>query len=384
MRALCWAGDGHLAVRQVPDPELRNDQDAIVRVRCSATSGADLPLLAGGSPTFAVGDVLGHEFVGDVVEVGRRVHRHRVGDRVVVAATVSCGACWYCRRGLPAACDNGSVGPTVDDPAWGESVAGCFGRPPAGGGLPGGHAEYVRVPYADVGAFGVPEPVPDDRALFASAAAPAGWLGAELGGVGPGDVVAVWGAGAVGQLAARAARLLGADRVVVVDRHPDRLRFARWYAEADTLDHANADVLAELRELSGGRGPDVCVEAVGADGGPPRSRAERFLGAGRPPDAVREAVYACRKGGTVVVLGDRTDFADAFPLGVLTRRGVTLHGSRPQAHRHIPMLLGRMARDELRTEHLATHHLPLDRAADGYALFRDRADGCLRAVFSPG
>ncbi|MCZ7418349.1 alcohol dehydrogenase catalytic domain-containing protein [Verrucosispora sp. WMMA2121] len=383
MRALCWTADGGLAVGQVPDPELRNDHDVIVRVRRSATCGADLPLLTGQAPGLAAGDVLGHEFLGDVVEVGAAVRRHRIGDRVVVCASVACGACWYCRQGLPSCCDNGSTDPSTSEAEWGHPVAGCFGQPRAAGGFAGGHAEYVRVPYADVGAFPVPESVGDDRALFASDAAPAGWLGAEAGEVRPGDVVAVWGAGAVGQLAARAAWLLGAERVVVVDRHPARLLMARQHVGAETIDRRNADVAAQLRDLSGGRGPDVCVEAVGGPAGEHRSLADRFTGRARLPEAVREAVYACRKGGRVFVLNGGVRHVDAFPAGAVVHKGLAVRGGRQHGQRHIPMLLDRMARDELRTEYLATHHFPLDRAAEGYALFRDRPQECVRAVFTP-
>ncbi|GAA2216853.1 alcohol dehydrogenase catalytic domain-containing protein [Micromonospora olivasterospora] len=387
MRALCWLGEDGLAVRQVPDPELRNETDAIVRVRRSATCGADLPLLGGRVPELSVGDVLGHDFLGEVVEVGPRVRRHRVGDRVVVCSGVACGQCWYCREGLYACCDNGSTDPAAGEAAWGQPVAGCFGRPRAGGGFAGGHAEYVRVPYADVGAFAVPDPVDDDRAVFASDAVPAGWLGAELGEVRPGDVVAVWGAGAVGQMAAQAALLRGADRVVVIDRYPDRLRLAERHVGAETLDYRAADVPAELRERSGGRGPDVCVEAVGMawDHGP-RSLVDRFTRSAVAPDrpiAVREAVHACRKGGRVVVLGTFTGFVDTFPLGAVMHKGLSLRSARQHGQRWIPMLLDRIARGEIATGHLATHRLPLEQAPLGYDLFRDRADGCLRAVFTP-
>ncbi|WP_229402536.1 alcohol dehydrogenase catalytic domain-containing protein [Micromonospora okii] len=389
MRALCWLGEDGLAVRRVPDPELRNSTDAIVRVRRSSTCGEDLPLFAGRGPVLSVGDVLGHEFLGDVVEVGPGVRRHRVGDRVVVCASVACGNCWYCRQGHYASCDNGSAGPAVA--RWGQPTAGRFGHPPAAGGFAGSHAEYVRVPYADVGAFAVPEPVDDDRAVFASDAVPTGWLAAELGEVGPGDVVAVWGAGAVGQMAARAALLRGADRVVVIDRYPERLRSAERHVGAETLDHRAVDVPAELWELTGGRGPDVCVEAAGptGDDAEPPSLAERFAAATRPgtaperPIAVREAVHACRKSGRVVVLGTFTGFVDAFPLGAVVDKGLTLRAGRQHGQRWIPMLLERMARGEIPTGHLATHRLPLDQGAHGYDLFRDRADGCLRAVFTP-
>ncbi|MFI7279037.1 zinc-binding dehydrogenase [Micromonospora chersina] len=383
MRALCWEGADTLAVRQVPDPELRNAQDMIVRVRRSVTCGADLPLLAGGVPYLAAGDVLGHEFLGEVVEVGPEVRRHRVADRVVVCAGIACGACWFCRQGLFACCDNGTTGAAGAEPEWGQPTGGCYGRPALLGGFAGSHAEFVRVPYADVGAFTVPEEVSDDRAVFASDAAPTGWMGAELGEVGPGDVVAIWGAGAVGQLTAAAARLRGADRVIVVDDHDERLRMVERHVGAEPLNFRYLDVPAELRERSGGRGPDVCVEAAG-----PAARSPALF-TGRPgrradgSPALREAVHSCRKGGTVVLLGTGAGFVDTFPLGALLDKGLTVRGGRQHGQRWIPMLLERMARDELRTEHLATHRLPLERGADGYALFRDRADGCVRAVFSP-
>ncbi|KWV31755.1 alcohol dehydrogenase catalytic domain-containing protein [Micromonospora rifamycinica] len=388
MRALCWEGADRLAVREVPDPELRNAHDMIVRVRRSATCGADLPLLAGRVPGLAAGDVLGHEFLGEVAEVGPAVRRHHVGDRVVVCAAVACGNCWYCRQRLYSCCDNGTTTGTATEAAWGQPTGGCYGHPRAAGGFAGGHAEYVRVPYADVGAFAVPDPISDDRAVFASDAAPAGWMGAELGAVRPGDVVAVWGAGAVGQLTAQAATALGADRVIVIDRYPDRLRMAERHAGAETLHYEHTDVPAELRERSGGRGPDVCVEAAGvADGGGrPVSLADRFTGRGGPvedPLAVREAVHACRKGGTVFVSGSFSGFVDSFPLGAVMHKGLTLRSARQHGQRWIPMLLERMARDELRTEHLATHRFGLDQGQAGYALFRDRADGCVRAVFTP-
>ncbi|WP_433535125.1 alcohol dehydrogenase catalytic domain-containing protein [Micromonospora sp. CA-249363] len=380
MRALCWVAADELAVREVPDPEVRNDRDVIVRVRRSATCGGDLPLLAGRDPLLSTGDVLGAEFLGEVVEAGPAIRGHRIGDRVVVGAGVACGGCWYCRQGRHSCCDNAGVDVASADPGWDRPDAGCFGRPRAAGGFAGGHAEYVRVPYADVGAFRVPDAVDDDRALFAADAAPTAWLAAELGEVRPGDVVAVWGSGAVGQLTAHAAVLRGAARVLVVDRHEERLRMAERHAGAEPLDYRRTDVTAELRERSGGRGPDVCVVAVGPP--PPRSVVDRLAGGDRP-DPVREAVHACRKDGVVVVLGGNDGCGDAFVLGTITDKRLTVRGARRPDLRDVPMLLHRMARDELRTEHLATHRLPLADAPSGYALFAERADGCVRAVFTP-
>lgn len=384
MRALCWTDGGALVVREVPDPELRNGHDAIVRVRYSATCGSDLHLI--GSGALHPGDVLGHEFLGEVVAVGPEVRRHRVGDRVVVGSVVACGRCWYCAQGRHSYCDNGTVEPPSDQPLWAQTPAGRYGYPAALDGFAGSHAEYVRVPYADVGAFAVPDSVGDERAVFASDALPTGWTGVESGGVRPGDVVAVWGAGAVGQSAARAAVLRGASRVVVVDRYDDRLRMVERHVGAETVNYRQVDVPTELAERSGGRGPDVCIEAAGP-GDDPRSLTDRlpgrFRGTPRTPLALREAVHTCRKGGTVVVLGDLTGFVDAFPVGAVVRKGLTVRGARPHAPRYIPMLLDRMARDELRTEHLATHRLPLEQGETGYKLFRERADGCVRVLFTP-
>lgn len=386
MRALCWVGAGELAVGQVPDPELRNGQDIIVRVRQSATCGSDLHLLDGRIPVLQAGDVLGHEFLGEVVEVGPEVRRHRPGDRVVVCSFVSCGRCWYCRQGLFSCCDNGNLNPAVSESAWGYATGGCYGYSHATGGFAGSHAEYVRVPYADVGAFTVPEAVNDDRALFASDAVPTGWMGADLGDVRAGDVVAVWGSGAVGQMAARAALLLDAERVIVIDRYDDRLRMAEQHVGAETLNYQLTDVTAELRERTGGRGADVCIEAVGmaSETTGPRFLRDRLGMAPDRPIAVREAIHACRKGGSVFVLGMFTGFVDTFPLGAVMHKGLTVRSAQQHGQRYIPMLLDRMARDEIRTEHLATHRLPLDQGPIGYALFREKADGCVRTVFTPG
>ncbi|MGI5214503.1 zinc-dependent alcohol dehydrogenase [Plantactinospora sp. CA-290183] len=385
MRALCWQGPGEVAVERVPDPRIVNAQDAIVRVRLSATCGCDLRLIEGRYPAMQPGDVLGHEFVGEVVEVGPEVRRHCVGDRVVVCATISCGRCWYCRQGLYACCDNSDPNPELAEMAWGAAPAGGFGYSQTLGGFAGGHAEYVRVPYADQGAFRVPDEVSDGRAVLAAESAPAGWMAADLGGVRPGDVVAVWGCGAVGQLAARAAVLLGAERVICVDRLDDRLGLARREIGVETLHHGRADVGAELREGTGGRGPDVCVEAVGMAAQPSGSRplGQRPRGAVEPSATVGEAIQACRKGGSVYVLGLFAGFVDTYPLGAALHKAVTVRAARQHGQRYLPALLERMRHGELRPEYLVTHRLPLAEAPRGYALFRERRDGCVRVAFTP-
>ncbi|MEV6812971.1 zinc-dependent alcohol dehydrogenase [Micromonospora sp. NPDC051296] len=389
MKALVWQGANELAVTRVPDPHVRNEQDAIVQVRKTATCGSDLHLLGGYDPFVRRGDVLGHEFLGEVVEVGPQVRKHRVGDRVVVCSFVACGRCWYCQQQEFSLCDNGNTNPALTEAARGVASGGCYGHGYAFGGFAGSHAEYIRVPYADQGAFAVPEGLSDERALFASDAAPTGWMGAHLGGVKPGDVVAVWGAGAVGQMAARAAVLLGAARVIVIDRLDDRLAMAREQQGVATLNCQTQDVGGDLLERSGGRGPDVCIDAVGmpAPGATPRTWYDLVRQRLRPeserPVAAREAVHHCRKGGSVFLLGSYAAGVDKFPLGAVMDKGLTLRGAQQHGHRYIPMLLERMARGEIVTEQFATHTMPLDAAPHGYAMFQQKTDGCVRAVFEP-
>lgn len=389
MRALVWQGVNKVGVETVPDPQIRNSGDVIVRVGRTVTCGSDLHLLGGYIPFMRQGDVLGHEFLGEVVEVGPGVRKHSIGDRVVVSSFIACGQCWYCRHEEYSLCDNGNTNPAITEALWGAAPGGCFGYSHAMGGNAGSHAEYVRVPFADVGAFTVPEAVSDERALFASDSAATGWMGADLGGVRPGDVVAVWGAGAVGQMAARAALLLGAERVICIDRFDYRLEMVRKHLGAETIDYTAADVGAELLERTGGRGPDVCIEAVGMEAHAPgpqhvydKAKQQLRLETDRPA-AVRSAIYNCRKGGSVFVLGVFAGFVDKFPLGALMNKGLTVRGAQMHGQRYIPMLLDRMAKDELRTEHLATHTMPLEMGQTGYDIFKNKEDGCVRTVFVP-
>jgi threonine dehydrogenase-like Zn-dependent dehydrogenase len=389
VKALCWEGVNKVAVEHVPDPQIRNSGDVIVKVRRTVTCGSDLHLLGGYIPFMREGDVLGHEFLGDVVEVGAGVRKHAVGDRVVVSSFISCGQCWYCRRQEFSLCDNGNTNPAITEQLWGAAPGGCFGYSHAMGGFAGSHAEYVRVPFADVGAFTVPEEVSDERAVFASDSASTGWMGADLGGVRPGDVVAVWGAGAVGQMAARAATLLGAERVISIDRFDYRLAMTERHIGAETLNYERDDVGAELLERTGGRGPDVCIEAVGMEAhaaGPQGAydmvKQQLRLETGRTA-ALRSAIYNCRKGGSVFVLGVFAGAVDKFPLGAVMNKGLTLRGAQMHGQRYIPMLLDRMARGDLVTEHLATHTMTLDDGQRGYDIFKDKTDGCVRTVFTP-
>ncbi|UNX55056.1 glutathione-dependent formaldehyde dehydrogenase [Georgenia sp. TF02-10] len=390
MQALCWRGVNELAVEDVPDPTIVNSDDVIVEVGLSTTCGSDLHLIGGYIPAMRAGDVLGHEFMGTVVEVGPGVRNHKVGDRVVVSSFVSCGRCWYCRQGLFSLCDNGNPKPAVTEALWGFAPGGCLGYSHAMGGYAGAHAQYVRVPYADHGAFTIPAGVDDVSALFASDAAPTGWTGVDQIGVAPGEVVAVWGAGAVGQLTARAAMLRGAARVIVIDRLPERLEQVRRFVGAETLHLEHDDVPGELRERTGGRGPDVCIDAVGMEAHPggvlgPVDMVKQQLRVqtGRP-GVLREVMHACRKGGRVFVLGVYAGFVDTFPLGALMNKGLTVKGAQMHGQRYIPEILRALEDGSLSTRHLATHPMPLAEGPRGYEMFKGKEDGCVRAVFEVG
>lgn len=390
MKAVCWTGVNELSVENVPEPRILNEQDAIVKVTLSSTCGSDLHLLGGYIPFMRSGDVIGHEFLGEVVEVGSGVRRHRVGDRVVVCSVVACGRCWYCENGMPSCCDNTNTNPAIPEMLYGYNAAGIHGYSHAMGGFAGSHAEYIRVPYADHGAFSVPDEVNDETALFASDSAPTGWMGADIGNVKPGDIVAVWGCGGVGQMAAQSAALKGAERVIAIDRYPERLAMTERYSGAETLNYQETDIEAELRERTGGRGPDVCIEAVGMESHSPgpmywydQVKQQLRLETDRPL-SLRQAIFACRKGGTVAVMGVFAGLVDKFPMGAVMNKGLSLVSGQQYGQRYIPMLLDRMRKGELKTSHLMTHPMSLDEGPKGYVMFKNKLDGCVRAVFRPG
>lgn len=389
MRALCWEGVGKLAVRDVPEPRIRADGDIVVRVRASSVCGSDLHLINGYLPAMREGDILGHEFMGEVVETGPGVRRLRVGDRVVVGSVVACGGCWYCRTEQYSLCDNSNPQPVFTEKLWGHSPAGILGYSHAAGGYAGSHAEYIRVPFGDVGAFQVPDGVADDAVVFASDAMPTGWMAADFCGLKGGEVVAVWGAGGVGQMAARSAQILGAERVILIDRLPERLATAAARLGVETLDYARADVLEALREMTAGRGPDACIEAVGMeshDVGPSYAYDRAKQAARLQTDrlvSVRQAIMACRKGGTVSIVGVYAGLVDKFPLGAAMNKALVLRMGQMHAQRYIPMLLDRLAAGEIDPGYLATHPLSLEDGVRGYELFEKKQDGCLRTVLHP-
>lgn len=390
MRALCWNGVRQLAVETVPDPGILNPRDAIVEVRLSSVCGSDLHLLNGYlRPFMREGDIIGHEFIGTVVETGPEVHQVRKGDRVIVTPLIGCGGCRYCDQDLWSLCDNSNPNPELLEAIWGDSIAGAFGYSHATGGYAGGHAGFVRVPFADNGCFRVPDELSDEQALFASDAFPTGYMGADLAGIERGDVVAVWGCGGVGQMAIRSAYLLGAECVIAIDRFPERLRMAAEKGGAEVLDYEEVDVLEALKEMTGGRGPDRCIEAVGMEAhgtGPDywydRAKQALRLETGRS-QALRQAIVACRKGGTLVVLGVFVGFIDKFPIGAVMNKGLTIRTGQQHGQRYAARLLERIVRGDVDPSYLVTHRMPLEEGPRGYELFRKKEDGCVRVVFDP-
>ena len=389
MRALCWNGINDLRVETVADPEIVNPRDVILRVTMSTTCGSDLHFIDGYIPAMREGDVIGHEFMGEVVDVGRDVKKVKKGDRVVVPSFICCGNCWYCQHDLYSLCDNTNPKAELQEPAMGYPTAGIYGYTHAFGGYAGAHAQYVRVPHADTDCFLVPEGLRDEQVIFLSDAVPTGYMGAEFCNIHPGDTVAVWGCGGVGLMAMKSAFLLGAGRVIGIDRFPERLRMAREKVGADTINYAEADsVLDLLKELTGGRGPDACIDAVGmeahgtgAEYAYDRAKQALHLHSDRG-EALRQAIRACRKGGTLSILGVY-GVMDKFPIGVIMNKGLTVRTAQQHGQKYLPRLLEHVAKGKLDPSFLATHRFPLEDAPRGYEMFKKKQDGCVRAVFLP-
>jgi threonine dehydrogenase-like Zn-dependent dehydrogenase len=391
MRAACWYGTGDVRVEEVPEPRILNARDAVLRVTLSAICGSDLHLYNGLIPTMMAGDILGHEFMGEVVEVGSGVRDLRAGDRVVVAFPIACGNCLMCARGLFSLCENSNPNAWMAEKLWGHSPCGIYGYSHMLGGYAGGQAEYVRVPYADVGALKLPDGVPDEQALFLSDIFPTGYMAAENCAIQPGDAVAVWGCGPVGQFAIRSAGLLGAEAIIAIDRVPERLRMARERAGAThTLNYEEVDDLYDaLKELTGGRGPDACIDAVGMEAHAPgvvgaydRVKQAVMLETDRPT-ALRQAILACRSAGTVSVAGVYGGFVDKLPFGAVMNRSLTIRSGQTHVQRYWHALLDRVRAGEIDPSFVITHRLRLDEAPEGYRLFRDKRDDCVKVVLRP-
>ncbi len=389
MKANCWMGKKRVEVEEVPDPKILNSQDAIVRVTSTAICGSDLHLFNGFIPTMEKGDILGHEFMGEVVEVGRGVKNLKIGDRVVVPFPISCGVCYACQAGMFSVCENSNPNAWIAEKLLGHSPAGVFGYSHMLGGFAGGQAEYARVPFADVGPLKVPEGLTDDQVLFLSDIFPTGYMGAEMCDIQRGDVIAVWGAGPVGLFAIASAYLLGAEKVIAIDRFQYRLRMAKERAgAAETINYEQVNVREALLEFTGGRGPDKCIDAVGmeAHGHPAvyaydRAKQALMLESDRPI-ALREAVLNCRNGGVVSVIGVYGGFIDKFPMGSVMNRSLTIRSGQCHVQRYMKPLLERVQNGEIDPSFVITHRLPLDQAPRGYDMFLNKEDNCEKVVLT--
>jgi threonine dehydrogenase-like Zn-dependent dehydrogenase len=390
MKANCWHGKKKLRVDEVPDPAILNPRDAIVRITSTAICGSDLHLYNGFIPTMKSGDVIGHEFMGEVVEVGKGVRNLSPGDRVVVPFPIACGHCAQCERDMYSLCENSNPNAWMAEKLYGFSPCGIFGYSHLLGGYAGGQAEYARVPFADVGPLKVPENLSDDQALFLSDIFPTGYMGADMCGIQPGDVIAVWGCGPVGQFAIKSAYMLGAERVIAIDRFPYRLQMARDQAGAETINYEEVDSVHEaLKEMTGGRGPDHCIDAVGLEGHSPgpayaydRVKTALMMETDRPV-ALREAILACRSGGVVSVIGVYGGFIDKFPMGAIVNRSLTIKSGQCHVHRYMRPLLERIQKGDIDPSFVITHRMRLDDAPEAFQMFNDKQDECMKVVLKP-
>lgn len=389
MRALCWHGKSDVRVDTVPDPTIEDPRDAIIKITSTCICGSDLHLYDGYMPTMEAGDVLGHEPMGVVVEVGKDIKKLKKGDRIVVPFTISCGECWYCKRSEYSLCDRTNRGAEIARKMMGQAPAGLFGYSHMTGAYPGGQAEYLRVPYADVGSVVIPDELPDEKVVFLSDIFPTGYMGAENAQIQPGDTVAIWGCGPVGQFTIRSAWMFGAGRVIAIDMVPERLEMARQ-GKAETIDFGKQDVYDTLMEMTNGKGPDSCIDAVGAEahiGGTIDSVLDKAKAAvGLATDrahAIREAIMCCRKGGTVSIPGVYIGFPDKFPLGAAMNKGLTLKMGQTHVQRYTGPLLEKIRSGEIDPSFVITHEVPLERAPEMYKTFRDKQDKCIKVLLKP-
>ena len=390
MKANCWNGIGDLRVEDVPDPRILNSRDAIIRITSTAICGSDLHLYDGFIPTMMKGDILGHEFMGEVVEVGTGVSNLKVGDRVVNPFPIACGGCFFCDQTLFSLCENSNPNAWMAEKLWGHSPAGLFGYSHMLGGYAGGQAEYARIPFADVGPIKVPDGLSDEQVLFLSDIFPTGYMGAEACNIQPGDTVAVWGCGPVGLFTIASAFILGAERVIAIDRIPERLRKAEQHCKAEVLNYEEVDILEALREVTGGRGPDACIDAVGMEayahgffGTYDRLKAALFMQTDRP-SVLREAILACRNGGTVSLPGVYGGFVDKMPFGAVVNKALTIKTGQTHVQRYLKPLLAMVEEGRIDPSFVISHQLPLEQAPQAYKMFRDKQQECIKVVLKPG
>jgi threonine dehydrogenase-like Zn-dependent dehydrogenase len=389
MKALCWHGSQDVRLDTVPEPKILNTRDAVIQVTATAICGSDVHLYDGYIPTMKEGDILGHEFMGDVVAVGVDVPNLKKGDRVVVPFAIACGGCWFCKASMYSLCDNSNPNAAMAEKTYGQSSAGLFGYSHMFGGYAGGQSEYVRVPFADVGPLKVPDSLTDEQALFLSDILPTAYMAAENCAIQPGDTVAIWGAGPVGLLAIRCAYLLGAKRVISLDNVPQRLEKARSEGKAEAVNYDDFDVVEKLKEMTGGRGPDSCMDAVGmeAHGNTMDAIYDRAKQAVRletdRPHALRQAIQACRKGGTVSIPGVYGGLIDKFPIGAAFSKGLTFKMGQTHVQKYMRPLMEMIEAGKLDPTFIITHRLRLEDGPEAYAKFAKKEDNCVKVVMKP-
>ncbi|MBT1073427.1 zinc-dependent alcohol dehydrogenase [Pelotalea chapellei] len=389
MKAVCWHGKHDVQVDNVPDPKVLNPRDAIVKVTLSAICGSDLHLYNGYIPTMKKGDILGHEFIGEVVEVGSGVKNVTRGDRVVVPFPIACGDCWYCQHELWSLCDNSNPNAWMMEEIYGDTGAGIFGYSHLYGGYAGGQAEYVRVPFADVGLEKIAPGLKDEQVLFLTDIFPTGYQAAEQCNIHQGDTVAVWGAGPVGLLAMKSAAHMGAAKIVAIDKNPERLEMAFNHCQAETLNFEEDDVVEALHSMTGGRGPDSCIDAVGMESEGIGMEAvydtvkQTLRLESDRPIALRQAIKACRKGGTISIPGVYGGFVDKMPMGVVFAKGLTMKAGQTNVQKYLRPLMQMVEKNEIDPSFIITHRMSLDEAPQGYKMFAQKQDGCVKIVLNP-
>lgn len=389
MRANCWMGKTMVSVEEVPDPQILNQRDAIVKISSTAICGSDLHLYNQFIPTMVAGDILGHEFMGEVVEVGREVTNLSVGDRVVVPFPIACGRCFFCTQQMFSLCENSNPNAWMGEKMFGHAAAGIFGYSHLTGGYAGGQAEYARVPFADVGPIKVPSHLTDEQVLLLSDVFPTGYMGAEMCDISPGDTIAIWGCGPIGQFSIRSAFLLGAERVIAIDEVPERLQMAQE-GGAETIDFTKTNVYEALMEMTGGRGPDACIDDVGMEAHAPlpihaydRLKQAMMLETDRP-HVLREAIMCCRNGGVISVIGVYGGFIDKFPIGSVMNRSLTIKTGQAHVQRYMRPLLQLIENGAIDPSFVVTHKMSLDDAPYAYEIFKRKQDDCIKVVLKPG
>lgn len=389
MKAVCWHGKHNVQVDTVPDPQILNPRDAVVKVTLTGICGSDLHLYNGYIPTMKKGDILGHEFIGEVVEVGSAITNFKSGDRVVVPFPIACGDCWYCQQGMWSLCDNSNPNAWMLEKLYGDTGAGIFGYSHLYGGYSGGQAEYVRVPFADVGLEKIHPDLKDEEVIFLTDIFPTGYQAAENCNIHPGDTVAVWGCGPVGLFAMKSAAHLGAEKVVAIDNNPQRLEMAKKHCNAEVLNYETTDIVESLHTLTGGRGPDSCIDAVGMEANGVGLEAaydtvkQTLRLESDRPIALRQLVKACRKGGTISIPGVYSGFVDKMPMGTIFAKGLTMRTGQTNVHKYLRPLMNLIEKGEIDTTFLITHRMSLEDAPQGYKLFQEKHDGCVKIVMNP-